>query len=75
MAWRDKFKQFRADRDAAARRLEEMEAQRERRNRRAAAEKARRVAEGECDQTWCSNPASPNGKCDGCWAAIFGGIQ
>lgn len=61
--------------DADGKRLKENQERQERRNRRAETEKARRVVEGECDQTWCGNPASRNGKCDDCWAATFGSVQ
>jgi len=74
MSLRDRFKRFREDWDAAAKRLEEIQAQQERRERKQAAEKARRIAEGECDQIGCSRGADRDGKCDGCWSAIFGGV-
>lgn len=42
--------------------------------RNRAAENARRVAEGECDQIGCSRDADRDGKSAGRWAAIFGGV-
>lgn len=74
MSLRDRFKRFREDWDAAGKRLEEIQAQQDRRERKQAAEKARRVGEGECDQLGCNRPAEKDGKCMPCWSAIFGGV-
>lgn len=74
MSLRDRFKRFREDWESAGERLADWAEHEERRERKRAAEKARRVAGGECDQIGCSRGADRDGKCGGCWAAIFGGV-
>ena len=68
---RKRLDKFRDEWNAAGQALEAAQQRDARRRATEQRAKTARIEAGECDQDACINPAELNGKCRGCWSAIF----